>query len=87
MHIISPPFHSSSSFFLQENMAAVYTCFVPHAALTSLEVVSHTDRGYMVRGVRWRGVRAHQLASERLSLAAAGVKAPLCVSLFVAVGS
>lgn len=70
-------------------MAAVHTCFVPHAALTSLEVVSHTGRGGEVGvGVGgYRGVGAHQPAWKRRSLGAGGVKAPLCVSLFMAVGT
>lgn len=91
MHIISPlSIPPLSPFFLsllQENMAAVHTCFVPHAALTSLEVVSHTGKGGEVGVGGYRGVGAHQPAWKRRSLGAGGVKAPLCVSLFMAVGT
>lgn len=44
MHIIFPPFPFLFFIFSQENMAAVHTCFVPLAPLSSLEVVSHAGR-------------------------------------------
>lgn len=62
-------------------MAAVHTCFVPLARLSSLEVVSRTGR---------REVEV----SERASLPGRGSlwvleggKAPLCVGPFMAVGT
>lgn len=44
MHIIFTPFPFLFFIVSQENMAAVHTCFVPLARLSSLEVVSHTGR-------------------------------------------
>lgn len=44
MHIISPPSPFLFFIFSQENMAAVHTCFVPLARLSSPEVVSRAGR-------------------------------------------
>lgn len=80
MHIIFTPFPFLFFIVSQENMAAVHTCFVPLARLSSLEVVSHTGR---------REVEVSECTSlpGRGSLwVLEGGNASLCVGLFVAVG-
>lgn len=81
MHIIFPPSPFLFFIFSQENMAAVHPCSVPLARLSSLEVVSHTGRGEVE-------VSEHTSLPGRGSLwVLEGGKAPLCVGLFIAVGT